>query len=180
MIRDSGRYPLCGRGDVNTYAVFAERMRSAVGPTGRAGVIVPTGIATDDTTKLYFQEIIERRSLVSLYDFENREAVFPGVHRMLQVLPAHFVWFGPAYLPRAPSSVFFATQADQLADPGRRFTLSSEDISLLNPNTRTCPVFRSQHDAELTKAIYRRLPVLVREGDPEGNPWRVKFSRCST
>ena len=51
ILRDSGRYPLCGRGDVNTYSVFAELMRTLLSPTGRAGIIVPTGIATDDTTK---------------------------------------------------------------------------------------------------------------------------------
>ena len=51
ILRHSGRYPLCGRGDVNTYAVFAELMRKATSPTGRAGMIVQSGIATDDTTK---------------------------------------------------------------------------------------------------------------------------------
>ena len=76
----------------------------------------------------------------------------------------------------APSSSFFATIAEDLDDPERRFTLTAEDIALLNPNTRTCPVFRTRRDAELTKAIYRRVPVLVREGDPDGNPWGVKFS----
>ena len=45
----------------------------------------------------------------------------------------------------------------------------ADDFALLNPNTRTCPIFRSRRDAELTKAIYRRVPVLVREGDPDGN-----------
>lgn len=43
---------------------------------------------------------------------------------------------------------------------------------------RTCPVFRSRADAELTKAIYRRVPVLVREaqgGQPEVNSWGIKF-----
>jgi hypothetical protein len=44
LIRSSGRYPLCGRGDVNTYAVFAETNRSIIGPTGRVGCVVPTGI----------------------------------------------------------------------------------------------------------------------------------------
>ena len=51
--------------------------------------------------------------------------------------------------------------------------------TLLNPNTRTCPIFRSRKDAELTKAIYRRVPVLVREardGWPAENPWGIRFS----
>ncbi len=47
---------------------------------------------------------------------------------------------------------------------------------LINPNTRTAPVFRSRADAELTKKIYRKVPVLLREaaaGQPEINPWGV-------
>src|SRR5256884_3486155 len=44
IIRDSSRYPLCGRGDINTYAVFAENMRLIVKLTGRVGCIVPSGI----------------------------------------------------------------------------------------------------------------------------------------
>ena len=79
FLRNSGRYPLCGRGDVNTYAVFAEVMRNAVAPTGRLGVIVPTGIATDDTTKHFFADIVTKQQLASLYDFENREGIFPAV-----------------------------------------------------------------------------------------------------
>src|SRR5690606_6806770 len=57
LLTDSGRFPLCGRGRVNTYAVFAELMRNAISPTGRVGVIVPTGIATDDTTKHFFADL---------------------------------------------------------------------------------------------------------------------------
>ena len=30
----------------------------------------------------------------------------------------------------------------------------------MNPNTGTCPIFRSKRDAEINKAIYRRVPVL--------------------
>ena len=59
----------------------------------------------------------------------------------------------------------------------KHFTLAAEDLALLNPNTRTCPVFRCKHDAELTKAIYRRVPVLIKEGSPEENPWGIRFSR---
>ena len=72
LLRDSGRYPLCGRGDINLYAVFAEAMRSVVSEHGRVGCVLPTGVATDDTTKFFFQDVVEKRSLVSMFDFENR------------------------------------------------------------------------------------------------------------
>src|SRR5690606_15338493 len=59
----------------------------------------------------------------------------------------------------------------------RRFVLTPRDFALINPNTRTCPVFRSRADAELTKKIYARIPVLVDESKGrEGNPWGVQFA----
>lgn len=79
FLADSIRYPLTGRGRINTYAVFAEMCRNAVRPLGRVGIIVPSGIATDDTTKFYFQDVISKGSLVSLYDFENRKGLFPAI-----------------------------------------------------------------------------------------------------
>jgi hypothetical protein len=173
FLRNSGCYPLCGRGDVNTYAVFAEVMRNAVAPTGRLGVIVPTGIATDDTTKHFFADIVTKQQLASLYDFENREGIFPAVDSRMK-----FSLLTLAGLNRPVDEaefVFFAHLPDDLADPERRFTLSPDDLALINPNTKTAPVFRSRRDAEITKAIYRRVPVLVRDDDPDGNPWGVVF-----
>src|SRR4029077_6223345 len=43
---DGGRFPLTGRGDVNTYALFAELFAGLISKRGHGGVIVPTGIAT--------------------------------------------------------------------------------------------------------------------------------------
>ena len=176
LLRDSCAYPLCGRGDVNLYTVFAEGMRLRLNAEGRMGAVLPTGIATDDTTKFFFQDIIEKQSLVSLFDFENRKAIFPGVHRSYK-----FCLFtaGRGDQPTAEEAefVFFAHEVSDLDVPEKRFTLSREDIALLNPNTRTCPIFRSRRDAELTKSIYRRVPVLIKEGDPDGNPWGIKFAR---
>ena len=50
----AGRYPLTGKGDVNLYMLFAELARRLVAPNGLAGLLVPSGIATDDTTKEFF------------------------------------------------------------------------------------------------------------------------------
>ena len=176
LIRSSGHYPLCGRGDVNTYAVFAELIRNLIGPTGRAGCIVPTGIVTDDTTKHFFQDLVDSRSLDHVYDFKNHDRLFYDVgHRRF-----HFCLLGltGSHTPTdEPRFAFSLHDVDDLTDPDRLFTLTADDVELLNPNTRTCPVFRTRRDAELAKAICRRVSVFVREGDPDGNPWGVKFAR---
>ena len=183
LIRESGRYPLCGRGDVNTYTVFAELNRILLSAQGRCGCIVPSGIATDDTTKFFFQDLTDTGSLVSLYDFENREGIFPGVHRsykfcLLTLRAPQTTGHLPLTTYQPSDFVFFAHSIADLSEEQRHFQLSAEDIALINPNTRTCPIFRSKQDAELTKYIYRRVPVLINENDPEhGNPWGISFMR---
>lgn len=175
LLSNTGRYPLTGRGKINTYAVFAELMRKAISPTGRMGVIVPSGIATDDTTKHFFADLVDRRSLASLFDFENRKKVFPGIDSRIKFA---LLTLGGTDRPIDEAEfVFFALGVEDLADPEKRFTLAPEDFALLNPNTRTCPVFRTRRDAEITKAIYRRVPVLINENDPNGNPWGVSFKQ---
>jgi type I restriction-modification system DNA methylase subunit len=174
LVRASGRYPLCGRGDVNTYSIFAELNRSLIAPAGRAGFIVPTGIATDDTTKLFFQDLVESGSLASLAGFENESRIFPGVHHAFKFCVLAMA--GAAAPAQAADLQFFLRSAADLRDPDRCFTLTAADFRLLNPNTRTCPIFRSRRDAELTKAIYRRVPVLINESLGEaGNPWGLSF-----
>ena len=166
---DGGRYPLTGVGDVNTYALCAETIHQITHTTGRAGFIVPTGIATDDSTKAFFGEITQKGRLMSLFDIENREAVFPSVHRSYKFC---LLTLGAA---QAAEFVCFATQVSQLADPRRRFSLTPSEFRLMNPNTLTCPVFRSERDAELTKKLYRAAPVLIEEGKEGGNPWGISF-----
>ncbi|MGZ2356615.1 N-6 DNA methylase [Streptomyces sp. 372A] len=173
FLRNGGRYPLTGRGDINTYAVFAEAGLALTGPRGRMGMIVPTGIATDATTRFYFKDLVDRGTLAALYDFENAAPVFPDVHRSFKFSILSLT--GRALREPAARFAFFLRDPAELADEERVFVLTPEEIVLLNPNTGTCPVFRTRRDAEITLGIYARLPVLIDEGAPEGNPWGVAF-----
>ena len=56
---------------MNTYAVFAETARTVIGPHGRSGLVLPTGIATDATTAPFFGDLVRNAKLVSFLDFEN-------------------------------------------------------------------------------------------------------------
>jgi hypothetical protein len=172
FIREGGRFPLTAVGKINTYSVFAETTRYLINDNGRVGVIVPTGIATDDTCKRFFGDLIQKQNLASLYDFENREGLFASVHRSYK--------FSLLALSGKPikrgNFAFFVTQPKQLENQTRLFQLSSQDIALINPNTLTCPVFRTSKDAELTKKIYQNVPVL--ENEKTGiNPWGIYLMR---
>jgi hypothetical protein len=173
---DNGRYPLTGVGDVNMYALFAETILKMANKQSRCGFIVPSGIATDDTTKFYFANITSERRLSSYFDFENNQGIFPDVHRSFK-----FCLLSLAHDIKSADLACFLTNVNHLEDPRRHFSLTPEEFALINPNTRTCPVFRSQKDAEITKKVYRNVPVLVKEGNEEvsveGNPWGVSFLR---
>ncbi|MGH3767267.1 MAG: Eco57I restriction-modification methylase domain-containing protein [Pseudonocardiaceae bacterium] len=170
LLRNSGRYPLTGRGDINTYSVFAETGRTIVATRGRVGMVLPTGIATDSTTQLFFKDLITSRTLVSLYDFENEDKLFRDVdHRVRFCL---WTAAGRSAQQDRIDLAFRLRQVPQIAE--RRYTLTPDDITLLNPNTGTCPVFDFRRNAEITLSIYRKVPVLWREGT-DGNPWDLSF-----
>jgi hypothetical protein len=169
--RFSGRFPLTAKGKINLYALFAEHFLRCLNPKGHAGIIVPTGIATDDSTKAYFDELGSKNHLASLFDFENREKLFPAVDSRMKFTLLTL----SNNIPEAVF-LFFATRTEHLQDNRRRFLLTADEIALLNPNTRTCPTFRSQADAELTKKLYRHAGVFINEGTGKsGNAWNVDF-----
>ncbi|MFS8923526.1 DUF559 domain-containing protein, partial [Synechococcus sp. B60.1] len=186
FLRGSGLYPHTGRGDINTYSVFAERVRALLNPRGRAGIIVPTGIATDATNQFFFADLVEKGQLVSLFDFENREKLFPAVISLMKF--SLLTISGAGDPAREMQFAFFCHKPEDIRKPTKLLHLPPKDLARINPNTRTLPVFRTRQDAELTKAIYQRVPVLVNENSPpsptrgEGpgvraNPWGVRFLR---
>ncbi|MFI0718304.1 Eco57I restriction-modification methylase domain-containing protein [Streptomyces sp. NPDC021224] len=170
----SGLYPLCGRGRIKTDTIFAEQDRRLGAPRGRIGLIVPTGIATDATTQFFFKDLVEHKSLAALFDFENATPLFPGVHRSFKFCVLSLT--GSEIPEQAARFGFFLHDPAELTDPENTFPLTPEEITLLNPNTGTCSIFRSRRDAEITLGIYRRVPVLVNDSyRDKGNPWGVSF-----
>jgi len=174
FLRGSGRFPLAGRGDVNTYAVFAETARTILRPDGRFGQILPTGIATDATTSVFFGDLVSEKALVAVLDFENEEKHFPGVHNQFR-----FALMTATGEDIRTDRVRLAFRSRQPADIGGiEFTLTPEDIAVLNPNTRTSPACESPRHARIMMEIYSRLPILWRKTPADGagkNPWGIDF-----
>ena len=171
-----GRYRYTGTGDVNTYALFAEHFLNLTGSSGRAGVIVPSEILSSDAHKLFFQHLILTEYLRSSIAFENEEFIFPGIANVNRFA---IITLGARKAQDSDeiSFAFYLRNSFHIQDANRHFKLRSSDFRDLNPNTLTCPVFRTKHDAELTRSIYRRLPVITDQNRSDGNAWGVEFHR---
>lgn len=162
------RYPLTGRGTVNLYALFAETCLQLCKEEGSMGILLPSGIATDDSTKAFFCSLTEAKRLASLYDFENREKLFPAVDSRVR-----FSALTSAFSEQVDMA-FFLTHPNQLQEEKRHLSFRPTDFRMVNPNTGTTPIPRSKKDAELMLKIYNRVPVLCNEATGV-NPWGVVF-----
>ena len=176
VVRASGRYPLLGGGDVNLYSLFVERAMSLVKPGGLVGLLTPSGIYADKTASRFFQRLSGEGRIGGLFDFENRNVFFKDVASRFKFCALIFggeerrfdrLWCG-----------FFLHDTRSVDDPQRCFPLAPEDFARVNPNTGTAPVFRTRRDADLTRRVYERHPVLVdRSGPEERRAWPVRYHR---
>ncbi|MDR3449590.1 MAG: restriction endonuclease [Alphaproteobacteria bacterium] len=179
--RQCGDYPLLSGGDVNLYSLFVERAMTIVKPAGMIGLLTPSGIASDKTAAPFFKGVATGGRLKALYDFENRRTrydlppFFPDVDSRFKFLA--FI-ASPSRLNGAARCAFFLQDIAELRDPERCFPLTPQDFARVNPNTGTAPIFRTHRDAQLTTAIYDRLPVLVdRSKGEEVKAWPAKYLR---
>lgn len=174
LARNSGRYPLCGKGDVNTYALFAEQNWLLTGTRGSAGFIVPTGIATDEGTSHFFHTIVQAHGLQQIVSFENEGTTFGSVNNRQS-----FCLMTLTRTPVERSKLLFNVNQPLPQNAGPLdFTLAPDEFALFNPNTGNCPTFRTRRDAAINVSMYRRAGVLWRDNDGDGNnPWGIRFLR---
>ena len=169
FVKNSGRFPLTAVGKLELSSLFADLCLSFTKDAW--GLVLPTGIAVNDSNKYFFSKLIDENRLISLYDFENREKLFDIDSRFKFCL----ITAGKAQAePRTVSGGFYLTRIDHLLDPRRIYTLRTDDFARFNPNTKLCPIFRTAKDANLTAKIYRKAPILINDETKE-NIWGIRF-----
>ena len=180
MIRKSGHYPLLSSGDINLYSLFIERAMNLIKPNGLVGLLTPSGIYADKTATQFFKSVSTNGQIAGLYDFENRR-LGTGLPPFFVDVESRFKFCALIFGGEARSFAetrcgFFLDGTCTINDPDRCFPLSPEDYARVNPNTGTAPIFRSRRDADITRSIYKRHPVLVdRSSGQEVKVWPVKY-----
>ena len=182
LIRACGHYPLLGGGDINLYSLFVERAMNLIKPDGIVGLLTPSGIYADKTAARFFKSVSTSGRVGGLFDFENRRLgtklppFFPDVDSRFKFCA--LIFGGEARRFDETECAFFLHDTAAIQDPERCFPLAATDFARVNPNTGTAPVFRTRRDAEITRRIYERHPVLVdRSGHEEVRAWPVRYVR---
>ncbi|MCY3788704.1 MAG: restriction endonuclease, partial [Gemmatimonadetes bacterium] len=176
VVRSGGDYPLLSGGDINLYSLFVERSMSLIKPDGFVGLLTPSGIYADKTAARFFKSVSTSGRVGGLFDFENKKIFFKDVHTSFKF--CSLILGGEERQFDQAECAFFLHDTKTVHDEDRCFPLTPDDFVRVNPNTGTAPVFRSRRDAEITRRIYERHPVLVdRSQGEEKRVWPVRHLR---
>ena len=176
VVRASGDYPLLGGGDINIYSLFVERAMNLIKPDGFVGLLTPSGIYADITAASFFHSVSTSGRVGGLFDFENKKKkFFKDVHASFKFCA--LIFGGQERRFDETKCAFFLHDTETIHDEDRCFPLTPEDFARVNPNTGTAPIFRVRRDAEITRRIYKRQPVLVNHsGGDERKVWPVEYT----
>jgi SOS-response transcriptional repressor LexA len=175
FIAVSGRFPLTCYGKINLYSSFAELSRQLISGDGCIGIVLPTGIATDEPNRWFIGDLVTNGDIRSFIDFENRKGIFPAIDSRTRFC---LLSLGRGkYHPDKSLFVYFATDPIEINDIEKRIELTKEDVNLINPNTKTLPIFRNRFDYEITSTVMKKTRVLFEEGQPSRDPWGFRMIR---
>lgn len=178
LLKNAGRFPLTGNGKLNTYSLFTELALQLLNSQGRIGCVLPVGLVTDEGNSELFGHIITHQQLVEIRGFENESFIFPAVHHSFKF--CSLVLSGIMSPTIEAKLVFFCRSVDESKDPLRSYILSPDDVTRLNPNTLTCPIFRNSSEAMLIHHIYQGMAVLSSEHQKPAYKVRIQRILNST
>lgn len=171
FLKVSGRNLLTAFGRINMYSSFTENYYNLLSKNGRCGIIVPTGLVTDDGNKHFFLQLVNNSALVSIFDFQNSTKngkFFQDVHPQYK--------FSLITLSRNNIRInklgFYLESVTEILSKEKIFSLSSEDFFKVNPNTKNCPVFRAKSEADICLKIYKNSSIIINH-DLNSNPWNI-------
>ncbi|HEX2805359.1 MAG TPA: hypothetical protein VHN80_04240 [Kineosporiaceae bacterium] len=177
-LRDAGRHPLTGAGELNAYLPFVETCWRLLGPNGRAGVLVPAGVAADRSSSALLRALLGAGALELMYLLDPPAPIFEGVSRRVGIAML-VLRSGPHQVqPSATARVAVGVADPATVEPDRCWTLDAATLRLVNPNSSTAPLFGSARDAEIVTAAHRRHPVLRRRDAVGGlidDPWQLRL-----
>ncbi|MBW2000392.1 MAG: hypothetical protein JRJ29_20840, partial [Deltaproteobacteria bacterium] len=166
-------YSALGKGDINTFKLFLEQFFTVLKDGGRMGIVVPSGIYTDQGCQPLREMFFNQSRIEFLYCFENRwPTVFTAVDGRFK-----FVTFGTQKGGKTDrfKCAFMEHGPERLpVIDANALKMSVKQVKKFSPDTLSVMEFKSQRDIDITAKIYGDWPLL---GEKLEDTWNVKFRR---
>lgn len=167
LLRASGGFPLTAKGNISTHSLFIELSLKISKHNSYIGLVVPSGLATQDNQKELFSYLISSGRLKKLFDFENRKKLFLDVDSRMKFCLSII---GEAQQNVFVSYAFYLQDISELKDDNKIFCLSYHDLQKVSPNALSCPTFRNKNEARIFTTIYSNASALLSE-KRNSDPW---------
>jgi hypothetical protein len=170
FIKKSIKYPLTGFGKLNLYSVFCENSLIISHKNSTIGLITPTGIVADYENKELFSSLIENNEIQNIYEFINEHRLFREV-----APPQRFCLISLNRGKKEPETLISMGNKDVETVLNNVISINSDTIELLNPNTKTLPIFNSGTDLKINTRLYFNNRILQNENSE--NEFDISINR---
>ncbi len=162
---------LQGSADINTYKMFLELSLALLKQGGRLGLIVPSGIYTDQGAVALRTEFLEFNQWHWLFGFENRDGIF-NIHRSFKFCPVIVQKGGKTDRIKAT----FMQRSLTTWEEAEKYILEypRERIEKFSPKSKAILEICTDRDLEILEKIYSNS-VLLGDDSPQG--WGIKYSQ---
>ncbi len=165
--REPAAYSALGKGDINIFKLFLEKFFALLRNGGRMGILVPSGIYTDQGCQSLRKQFFDQSRVEFLFCFSNEKFIFKNVHHAFR-----FVAF----------STFKGEKTDRfkvcsLIDPREAvppdsldgmfrylekhgLEMSYQTVNKFSPDTLNVMEFKSQQAINTASTIYDKSPLI--------------------
>jgi len=160
-----------GSADLNLYKMFLEQVHALLRPQGRLGIIVPSGLYSDQGSKALRALFLDQCQWEWLFGFENREKIFDIDGRFK---------FNPIIVQKGGKTdsvrtAFMRRDIDDWADAEQYATpYERAQVEQFSPNSLAILEIQSARDLAVLEKMYGNAVLL---GAPGDDGWGIDYSR---
>lgn len=152
-LKKSSFFNLSNKGELNTYALFADAALKLRTNRGIVGLVLKSAIITSQVNQTLFKFLTKEKLTIAIYDFINRKKIFSIDSRERFC----FLLLGLTNSDKFKVSMNL-TEIEEIGQPISEIEMSYENLKLLNPFTGMLPNFSNKLEADFLLRISCDFP----------------------
>jgi len=158
--------------DINLYKLFTEQCYNLLREGGECGLVIPSGIYTDLGAKQLREMLFTETQVTGLFGFENKKAIFEGVHRSFKFVELTFEKGGKTKSFPAAFMRHEVSELDRFPREGA-IEISGDLVRRISPYSLSVMEFKDKIDVRIARKMLK-FPLL---GEHIEGTWNLKLTR---